>query len=649
MHPHEAENIQSKTRHQYGHNHEHGHHHNHGKLPIIMYLIGLILAVVALFLNENYLFLKNLLYVLSTILTAYHVVILEGVGETIENTKIKGHFSPNSHILMGLAALGAIILGNYWEATLLMLIFAGAHFLEEYAEGRSRREITQLLEMNPTSARLILEDGQIEEVDVEQLKLKDHLKVLNGDQIPIDGVIISGSSSINEAAINGESIPAEKEAGDSVYAGTINGNGSFTMEVTKLAGDTVFSKIIDLVNQNQNNQTKIAGIIERFEPIYVNFVIVAILLIMFVSPLFIDWSFTESTEMGLVLLVAASPCALAAATVSATLSASSNLAKQGVLSKGSAYLSAFGNIKAIAFDKTGTLTKGKPQVTDYYFDRKAIDEAFIIDIVIAMENQSNHPLADAILEKFTASNQYDLQVTNQTGKGLTADHSGKNYRIGKPTTFSQVPADIESQADRLSKEGKTVVFVSVDEAVIGYIALMDTVKENAAEAIQYFNDQEIHTVLITGDSELTGQAVGQQLQMDCVIANVLPEEKSNIINDLKDQYGSTTMIGDGVNDAPALVNADVGMAMGQGTDVAVEVSDIVLMQDDLSKTVYTHKVSQVMNKVIWQNIIFSMAVVIFLVAVTLLGLTDMAISVIIHEGSTLVVILNGLRLLRTIK
>ncbi|MGO4936545.1 heavy metal translocating P-type ATPase [Fundicoccus sp. Sow4_H7] len=653
MHPHEAENIQSKTIHQQDHNHEHdhnhNHNHNHGKLPLIMYLVGLFLAIVALFLNENYLFLKNLLFVLSTILTAYHVVILEGVGETIGNTKLKGHFSPNSHILMGLAALGAIILGNYWEATLLMLIFAGAHFLEEYAEGRSRREITQLLEMNPTSARLILEDGQIDEVEVEQLKLKDQLKVLNGDQIPIDGVIISGSTSINEAAINGESIPAEKEAGDSVYAGTINGNGSFTMEVTKLAGDTVFSKIIDLVNQNQNNQTKIAGIIDRFEPIYVNFVIVAILLIMFVSPLFLDWSFTESTEMGLVLLVAASPCALAAATVSATLSASSNLAKQGVLSKGSAYLSAFGNIKAIAFDKTGTLTKGKPQVTDYYFDRKAIDEAFIIDIVIAMENQSNHPLADAILEKFTASNQYDLQVTNQTGKGLTADYSGKNYRIGKPTTFNQVPADIESQADRLSKEGKTVVFVSVDEAVIGYIALMDTVKENAAEAIQYFNDQEIHTVLITGDSELTGQAVGQQLQMDRVIANVLPEEKSNIINDLKVQYGSTTMIGDGVNDAPALVNADVGMAMGQGTDVAVEVSDIVLMQDDLSKTVYTHKVSQVMNKVIWQNIIFSMAVVIFLVGVTLLGLTDMAISVIIHEGSTLVVILNGLRLLRTIK
>ena len=549
-------NIQEQQAHE-SHSHDHSHDHDHGKMPIISYFIGLVLAIIGLFLSDANLLIQNILFSIATITAGYHVIILEGIGETVENTKLKGKFTPNSHILMGLAAIGASLIGSFWEGTLLILIFSGAHFLEDYAEGKSKREITKLLEMNPTTAKLILPDGNTKIVDVSELKVGDQLQVLNGDQVPIDGIILSGTTSIDESSINGESIPKEKSKGDEVFGSTINGTGTFTMEVTKENKDTVFSKILQLVSQNQDNQTKAASIIQKFEPKYVNIVLIAIPLVMLLAPFLFDWTWSQSVYRGLVLLVAASPCALAAATVSVTLSTTSNLAKKGVLSKGSTYLSQLADIDAIAFDKTGTLTNGEPKVTNYYFTH------------------------------------------------------------------------------------------SVNEEVIGIIALMDIPNEHAKETINYFKKLGIHTTLITGDSEMTGKAVGEQLGIDEVIANVMPEDKSRIIEEQKEKFGVTAMVGDGVNDAPALVNADVGIAMGGGTDVAVEVSDLVLMQNNLSKLVQSHKISSNMGRVIRQNIIFSMAVVAFLVVISLLGLTDITISVIVHEGSTLVVILNGLRLLRS--
>ena len=620
------------------------HSHDHGKMPVVLYFIGLALALTALFLNDEYSLLKNILFSIASVSAGFHVIVLEGIGETVENTKKQRRFTPNSHILMGLAALGASLMGDFWEGTLLILIFCGAHFLEDYAEGRSRREITKLLEMNPTTARLIMADGNTKIVDVSELKVGDQLQVLNGDQVPIDGVILSGTTSIDESSINGESIPKEKSKGDGVFGSTINGTGTFIMEVTKENKDTVFSKILQLVNQNQDNQTKAASIIQKFEPKYVTLVLVVIPLVMVLSPILFDLTWSESIYRGLVLLVAASPCALAAATVSVTLSATSNLAKKGVLSKGSTYLSQFANIDAIAFDKTGTLTNGKPEVTNYYF-ADYVNEEKIIDIIVALEKESNHPLANAILEKFEAKNKIDIEVTNQIGIGLTGNYNQKTYRIGKPTSFEGVSDEYTLLNNEWATEGKTVVYVAENEEVIGLIALMDIPNEHARATIDYFKKLGIHTTLITGDSEMTGKAVGEQLGIDEIIANVMPEDKSRIIDEQKGKYGVTAMVGDGVNDAPALVNADVGIAMGDGTDVAVEVSDLVLMQNNLTRLAQSHKISKKMNRVIWQNIAFSMAVVVFLVIVSLLGLTDIAISVIIHEGSTLVVIFNGLRLL----
>ena len=565
----------SHETHDHKSNNNQNHDHEHGKMPIVMYFIGLALALVALVLSEEYVVLQNILFLIATISAGYHVIILEGIGETVENTKIKKRFNPNSHILMGLAAIGASLMGNFWEGTLLILIFSGAHFLEEYAEGRSKREITKLLEMNPTTARLILPDGNTKIVDVAELKVGDQLQVLNGDQVPIDGVILSGATSIDESSINGESIPKEKAQGDIVFGSTINGTGTFTMKVTKENKDTVFSKILQLVNQNQENQTRAASIIQKFEPRYVSFVLIAVPLFILSTPVLFHWTWSESIYRGLVLLVAASPCALAASTVSATLSATSNLAKRGVLSKGSTFLSQLADIDAIAFDKTGTLTRGKPEVTNYYF-ADSVNEEQVIDIVVSLEKGSNHPLANAILGKFEAKNILNIDVTNQIGKGLTGDYNGKNYRIGKPSSFEAVPDEYIRLNNEWSSQGNTVVYVAEDEKVIGVIALMDIPSEHAKETIDYFKKLGIHTTLITGDSEMTGKAVGDQLGVDEVLANVMPEDKSNVISEQKEKYGVIAMVGDGVNDAPALVKADVGIAMGDGTDVAVDVSDCVL-------------------------------------------------------------------------
>lgn len=635
------------------HNHEHehenggGHNHSHGdsKSAVVLFFAGLTAFIVALFLTDSSL-LQTILFISAMLLSGYHIM-LEGITDTIEATKRKRKFSPNVHILMTVAAIGATIIGNYEEGALLIIIFAAAHFMEEYAEGRSKREITNLLKMNPTEARLIEADGSVKVVDVSVLKIGDKLQVLNGDQIATDGVILSGVTSIDESSINGESIPREKTVGDEVFGSTINGNGTFTMEVTKDSSDTLFAKILQLVNQSQSNLSKTATKIQKIEPYYVTAVLIIVPIFILLGPSIFSWTWNESFYRGMVFLISASPCALAASAVPATLSGISNLAKRGVLFKGGSYLANLAGIKAVAFDKTGTLTKGKPSVTDFYFDEidEATTEQNYIDLIVAMEKTANHPLANAILGKFEAKESIELEVENEIGKGLVAQYNGAVYQIGKPTVFKNIRSKIENHNEQYSKDGKTVVYFAKDNQVIGLIAMMDVPNANAIEVISYLKSQNIHTTMITGDSEVTGQAVGRQLGIDEVIGNVLPENKAQVIKDQQARYGTVAMLGDGVNDAPALVTADIGVAMGDGTDIAIDVADAVLMQNDLTKFSYAHKVSKRLDRVVWQNIIFSMLIVAILVTLNILGKMDITIGVIAHEGSTLIVILNGLRLL----
>lgn len=621
------------------------HEHNHGRLPIILFLVGLVLFIMA-FLMPHGSF-RNILLFISMLAAGYHI-IEEGIGDTIHKTKENGKFTPNVHILMTLAAIGAMIIGDFQEGALLIVIFAGAHFLEEYAEGKSKREITNLLKMNPTEARLIGTDESVTLVDVASLKIGDRLKVLNGDQIPTDGVLISGQSTVDESAINGESIPAEKLVGDTVFASTINGNGSFVMEVTKDSKDTLFAQIIKMVDQSQANMTKTATKIQLLEPVYVKLVLALVPLFILSGYFFAGWNFKESFYRGMVFLTVASPCALAASAVPATLSAVSNLAKRGVLFKGGSYLSHLADVQGIAFDKTGTLTEGKPKVTDYFFAESDNSQLYI-DLIVSMEKTANHPLADAILQKFEGEKSFELDVDNQIGKGLVTTYMGQEYRIGKPDSFEYVSEHINILNHEYAEAGKTVVYFGVDEKVVGLIAMMDIPNEDAKEVIRYLKSQSVHTTMITGDSEKTGQAVGKVLEMDEVIGNVLPENKAAIIKEQQQKYGLIAMLGDGVNDAPALVQADIGVAMGEGTDIAIDVADAVLMKNDLTKISYAHKVAKKLDRIVWQNIYFSMGVVILLVILNIFGKMDLPLGVIAHEGSTILVILNGLRLLLPIK
>jgi Cd2+/Zn2+-exporting ATPase len=632
--------------HDHTHHNHHEHNHSHGHLPVYLYGVGLVIYLIALIGNFS-LIITNSLFTISMLTAGYHI-ILEGFGETITDSIRLKKFQPNVHILMTLAALGAAIIGDFDEGALLILIFAGAHFLEEYAEGRSRREITNLLKMNPTEARLIQENGETILVSVDQLQIGQQLKVLPGDQIPTDGQIVEGVSSIDEASISGESIPREKTIGDEVFGSTINGSGTFIMTVTKDSSETVFAKILQLVNQSQSNLSKTATKIKKIEPIYVKIVLAIVPIFILLTHFVFNWDWNTSFYRGMVLLIAASPCALAASAIPATLSGISNLAKRGVLFKGGSYLANLTNIKAVAFDKTGTLTKGQPVVTDMYF----VDESQQRDwqeIIITMEKSANHPLAKAILDEFGQTTSLNLDVTNEIGKGLITTHQNKVYRIGKPASFEQVSTDIQEKTAKWANEGKTVVYFAENELVVGMIAMMDTPNEQAKKVIQYLQEQTIHTTMITGDAVKTGEAVAKQLGIDEVAGNVLPENKAAIITALQENYGETVMVGDGVNDAPALVQADIGFAMGDGTDIAIDVADAVIMQNDLSKFKYAHQLSKKLDKVVWQNILFSMFIVVLLSVLNILGKMDIGIGVLAHEGRTLVVILNGLRLLVPIK
>ncbi|GMA53066.1 metal-transporting ATPase [Alicyclobacillus contaminans] len=541
-----------------------------------------------------------------------------------------------------------MLIGNFDESALLILIFAGAHFLEEFAEEKSQKEITSLLQMNPTKARLLQADGSTKMVDVQTLTIGDQLKVLPGDQIATDGFIVEGQSTIDESSINGESMPKEKGKEEEVFASTINGQGTFTMEVSKDSSETVFAKILSVVEQSQSYLPQTATKIQKIEPIYVKSVLLIVPLFVLLMPVLLQWSWETSIYRGIVLLITASPCALAVSVVPATLSAISNLAKKGVLFKGGAYLTNLVDIKAVAFDKTGTLTQGQPVVTDSFYKEEAMKSSWQ-QIIVTMEKSANHPLAKAILAAYGQTSTVEMSVKNEIGQGIIGQYNGRNYRIGKPSLFQQVSPEMQEKTNEFTSAGKTVVYFSEDEEVVALIAFMDRADEKAAATIAYLKEQNINTLMITGDAKSTGDAVAHALGVDEVFSNILPENKAEAITSLQTKYGKTAMVGDGINDAPALVKADVGFAMGEGTDVAIDVADAVIMQNDLIKFEYAHKLSQKLNHIVWQNIIFAMGLVLLLSGLNIIGQMNIGLGVLAHEGSTLIVLVNGLRLLLPLK
>lgn len=649
---HEGETCQDHYLHH--EDHEHEHHHEHGdrqghnhddSKAVIFYIAGLVLYIIGMVLQYMGNGIANILFILTVILSGYHVT-MEGVEDTIEKTKKKGKFQPNVHILMTLAAVGAVLIGNAEEGALLILIFAGAHFLEEYVEEKSRKSLTALLQMNPTQARLIQENGEVVVVEVASLKVGDTLEVLLGDQVPIDGVITKGLTSIDEATITGESMPRSKGEGDEVFASTVNLSNRIEMRVTAESTDTVFAKIMKVVENAQNSMNKQATFIQKIEPIYVNIVLIIWPIFLLFGYFLMGWDLNTTLYRGMGYLVGASPCALAASAVPATLAAMSRLSKMGILAKGGAAISQLQDLRVISFDKTGTLTKGTPELTDYWFE----DET-IIPAVVAMEKQSTHPLAQAVVQRFSDWTllEEEIEVEVLVGQGVRSIIRNEEIRIIKPMDTVDRSNEVASRMQEWASEGKTVVTVVKNNRIVGLMAFMDLPNEASKAVLDYFKSQQVHTTMITGDSRETAEMIGMKLGVQEVVANVLPEEKLEKIQSQKERYGLTAMVGDGVNDAPALATADVGIAMGNGTDIAIETSDIVIMKNDLQKLVSAHKISKKLHRVILENMIFAMSIVVMLLILNFFGLTNISWGVMLHEGSTILVLLNGLRLLAPIE
>lgn len=570
----------------------------------------------------------------------------EGILDTIENKKL------NVELLMVIAAIGSALIGFWTEGAILIFIFSLAGALETYTLNKSNKEISLLMELQPEEARVIVQ-GKEKMIPVEQLNIGDLIHVRASERIPADGIIVHGGSSIDQSPITGESIPVSKEKNEEVFAGTVALNGSMTIEITKRTDETIFQKIIAMIQSAKDEKSSVQLFIERFESTYVYSVLIIVVLMMFIPHLFFGWTWTESIYRAIVLLVVASPCALVASIMPATLSAISKSARNGILFKGGIHVENLSQMSVFAFDKTGTLTKGKPQVTDVYI-HPHYDAANVHEIVGAIEAESTHPLAVAIQDfalRFLQKDIFSVQVEHvetASGKGVIGTVNGDKWYIGKQyfVTDSNDRSSFVDKATSLAQEGKTVVYVAHQNQIVAIYALKDTVREEAKVTIDAIKKRGIHTIMLTGDNELTAKAVANEIGIESYVAECLPNEKVDYIRSLSKQYGKVAMVGDGINDAPALTLADIGIAIGEGTDIALETADMVLMKNDLSKITESIQLSNKMNRIIKQNIFFSLAVIIILIISNFMQAIDLPLGVIGHEGSTILVILNGLRLLK---
>ncbi len=568
----------------------------------------------------------------------------EGIQETIANRDL------NVEMLMIFAAIGSASIGYWTEGAILIFIFALSGALETYTLNKSDKAISSLMDLQPEQAMRIT-NGQEKIVPVSELKVDDIILVRAGERIPADGEIVKGETSIDESAITGESVPVSKIDSNDVFAGTVALDGSISIKITKHADETLFQKIIQMVQSAQEEKSPSQLFIERFEGTYVKVVLAVVAIMMFLPYFVFGWSLSESIYRAMILLVVASPCALVASIMPATLSAISNSAKNGVLFKGGVHVENLSHIKAIAFDKTGTLTNGTPEVTDTYVHTNR-DKKSVLAIAGAVEKESIHPLAKAITAysaEFTDVNGMDIQhVTTVSGNGVSAYVNNEKWEIGKAGFVGEQDAfNFQGGiAKELAEQGKTIVFVKANDEVVALYALKDTIRDNTKQAIKTLKKHGVHTIMLTGDNETTAKAIAAEAGIDHYIAECLPEEKVNHVKQLRANYENVAMVGDGINDAPALASANVGIAMGKGTDVALETADVVLMKNDLPKITNAIQLSGRMNRIVKQNVIFSLSVILLLIASNFLQLVDLPLGVIGHEGSTILVILNGLRLLK---
>jgi Zn2+/Cd2+-exporting ATPase len=597
------------------------------------------------------------------ILTAAYVVggfdsAREGLTTLFEEKEL------DVDLLMIVAALGAAALGlwrrEYYlivDGAVLILIFSISGALEGYAMQRTERSIRGLMNLTTDTARVIL-NGQAQTVLIDDLKIGDQVLVRPGELVPTDGLVMEGFSTLNQASITGESIPVEKTVGDEVFAGTINGNGALRLKIHQPPESSLIQRVIRLVQQAQNEAPPSQQFIEKFERGYAKVIVMTGILLSTLPPFLLGWNWEDTIYRALIFLVVASPCALMAAIMPTLLSGIANGARNGILFKNGAQLEQIGRVKAIAFDKTGTLTTGKLQVIHVMAEKKSVDQKStdqLLQVAAALESLSEHLIGNAIVQAARKQNLTWTEAINgqaKAGQGITGEIDHQTAVVGK-AAFVQVqtkPASkaLIEQSQQWEAEGKTVVWVAYAGEMLGIIAVADTVRPAAAQSISRLKRLGVERiVMLTGDNSRTAHSIAGQIGVDQVYAELLPEDKVNVIRQLQKQYQTVAMVGDGINDAPALAQASVGIAMGTaGSDVALETADIVLMADQLEKLEHAIYLGRRAQRIVKQNIAFALGFIVLLLIANFWGNITLPLGVLGHEGSTVLVTLSGLRLLR---
>jgi len=558
------------------------------------------------------------------------------------------------YTLMTIAVLGAAFIGEWGEGATVVILFAISEALGTYSMNRARQSIRELMDVAPKQA-LVRREGKEFLIPVDEVQIGDIMIVKPGQKLAMDGVVVKGSSSINQAPITGESIPVTKNVGDQVYAGTINEEGLLEVKVTKRDEDTTIAKIIHLVEEAQAEKAPSQTFVDRFAKIYTPAILIAGFLVAVVPPLLFQADWNDWIYRGLALLVVGCPCALVISTPVSIVTAIGNAARNGVLIKSGIHLEEAGALSVVAFDKTGTLTRGVPVVTDF-IPLISDKEKEFLSIAATIEKHSQHPLASAILRKAEEEAVPIREVEDffsLTGKGVRAKINGIYYYMGSPGLFEELlPAGIPDQTKKrmldLQQQGKTVMALGTDSEMLALIAAADDVRENSKEVIRRLHELGIKkTVMLTGDNRATAEAIGKQLGIGEVQAERLPQDKFEYIKQLRSDGSKVAMVGDGVNDAPALAASTVGIAMGGAcADSALETADIVLMADDLGKLPFTMQLSRKALQIIKQNITFSLAIKTVALLLIGPGWLTLWMAVFADMGATLIVTLNGLRLLK---
>ena len=566
-------------------------------------------------------------------------------------------------LLMIVAALGAAGLGLWRreyslivDGAILILIFSISGAMEGYAMKRTERSIRSLMNLTSDTAR-VLQNGQEQEVAIADLQIGNEVIVKPGELVPTDGLIVEGFSTLNQAPITGESMPVEKTVGDQVFAGTINGNGALKIKIHQPPESSLIQRVIRLVEQAQTETPPSQQFIERFERGYAKVIVIAGILLALVPPFLWEWSWETTIYRALIFLVVASPCALMAAIMPTLLSGIANGARQGILFKNGAQLELIGRVRAIAFDKTGTLTVGKPQVVQTISARNSVASSGnrLLQVAAALESLSEHPIGEAIVQ-FARQQQVKWQeatnVQALAGEGITGEIAQKRAFVGKAAFIqNQVGGwseQIIASAQQLEESGKTVVWVAYAGEPLGVIAIADQVRPEAARTIARLKQLGIQKiVMLTGDNDRTAHSIALEIGIDQVYSELLPEHKVDVVRSLQRQYQTVAMVGDGINDALALAQASVGIAMGTtGSDVALDTADIVLMADRLERLVTAIRLGRRSQRIVKQNIMFALSFIVLLLIANFASHITLPLGVVGHEGSTVLVTLSGLRLLK---